>query len=199
MTAVGTLALQGDFAAHRKRLAALGASAPEVRWPQQLEELDGLVIPGGESTTLLHLMDREPGWWPAVEAFHRRGGGIFGTCAGLILLARRVRHPEQRSLGLLDVDVDRNAYGRQVDSSEGFGRWADGRPLEMVFIRAPRITRVGDGVDVLAWHGDDPVLVAQGNLLAASFHPELTTDDSVHRLFLARLATPLADGASSVA
>lgn len=184
---VGVLALQGDFAAHRLRLEALGAHVVEVRKPGDLEHVRGLVIPGGESTTLLKLIGYDPAWWPALEAFRDRGGAFFGTCAGLILLAREVHHPEQRSLGFLDVGVDRNAWGRQVDSSERAGRWRDGRPLEVVLIRAPRIVRVGAGVEVLARLGEEPVLVAEGRVLAATFHPELTGEEAVHRLFLARV------------
>lgn len=190
---IGVLALQGGFAAHRAMLARLGVDAEEVRHPEVLERLDGLIIPGGESTTLLKLMDLEPRWWPALEAFHRRGGSLFGTCAGLIMLAKAVTGPAQRSLGYLDVDVERNAYGRQVDSSEGIGAWEDGRPLEMVYIRAPRITRLGEGIEVLARRHaapdttGDPVLVEHRNILAASFHPELTDDPAVHRHFVGRV------------
>ncbi len=185
---VGVLALQGGFDAHVRALARLGVEAPEIRHPHQLDALDGLVLPGGESTTLLKLMEHEPRWWHALPAFHQRRGVLFGTCAGVILLARKVSHPEQRSLGLLDVDVDRNAYGRQLVSCEVPGSWTDGRSLEMVFIRAPRITRTGDGLEVLARHEGDPVLVRQGTVLAATFHPELTADGGVHELFLAMSA-----------
>lgn len=188
--AVGVLALQGDFAAHAKILRGLGAEVREVRRPAQLDGLSGLVIPGGESTTLLKLLDHEPAWWDRLPAFHRAGGALFGTCAGLILLARDVE-PAQRSLALLDVTAARNAYGRQVDSFEIQGAWQDGRLLEMVFIRAPKIARVGDGVEVLAEHGGEPVLVGAGNVLAATFHPELTDDTSTHARFL-ELATTAA-------
>lgn len=181
---VGVLALQGDFAAHRLKLEALGAQVVEVRKPGDLERVRGLVIPGGESTTLLKLIGYDPAWWPALETFHARGGALFGTCAGLILLAREVHCPEQCSLGFLDVSVDRNAWGRQVDSSERDGRWRDGRPLEVVLIRAPRIVRVGEGVEVLARLGEEPVLVAEGRVLGATFHPELTGEDAVHQRFL---------------
>lgn len=183
MTTVGVLALQGDFEAHAAMLAGLGAAVREVRRPAALDGLAGLVIPGGESTTLLKLLDHEPEWWPRLAAFHRDGGVLFGTCAGLILLAREVE-PAQRSLGLLDVAVARNAYGRQVDSFETRGTWRDGRPLEMVFIRAPRILRLGTEVEVLAEHQGEAVLVEAGTVLAASFHPELTDDDAVHGRFL---------------
>ena len=183
MTAVGVFALQGDFSAHERRLAGLGAEVRAVRRPAQLAGLAGLVIPGGESSTLLYLMNHDPSWWPELETFHGAGGALFGTCAGLILLAREVE-PSQRSLGLLDVAVARNAYGRQVDSFEARGAWSDGRPLEMVFIRAPRILRVGPEVTVLARHREEPVLVEQGRVMAGSFHPELTADAAVHRRFL---------------
>ncbi len=182
-TRVGVLALQGDFSAHERLLSGLGAEVREVRRPAELGDLAGLIIPGGESTTLLKLMDYDPAWWPQLRAFALSGKTLFGTCAGLILLAREIE-PEQRGLGLLDVTVERNAYGRQVDSFEGHGTWDDGRDLEMVFIRAPRITRVGAGVTVLARNGGEPVLVEQDRILAGSFHPELTGDDSVHRHFL---------------
>lgn len=182
--AVGVLALQGDFAAHTRVLESLGAEVVEVRRPAQLSGLDGLVIPGGESTALLKLFDYEPGWWEALRRYRESGGAFFGTCAGLILLAREVRNPEQRSLRFLDVVVDRNAYGRQVDSSEREGRWEDGRELEVVLIRAPRIVERGEGVEVLARHGEEPVLVREGKVMAATFHPELTGDDGVHRCFL---------------
>lgn len=181
---VGVLALQGGFDAHVRALARLGIEAPEVRHPYQLDALDGLILPGGESTTLLKLMEHTPAWWRALPAYHQRGGVLFGTCAGVILLARKVSRPGQRSLGLLDVDVDRNAYGRQLESCEVTGSWQDGRALEMVFIRAPRIARLGDGLEVLSRHEGDPVLVRAGNVLAATFHPELTADVGVHELFV---------------
>jgi len=180
---IGVLALQGDFSAHQKILAELGADVREVRRPGQLHDLAGLVIPGGESTALLRLMNHDPSWWTELETFYRSGKALFGTCAGLILLAREVE-PEQRSLNLIDVTAARNAYGRQIDSFEAEGAWQDGRPLEMVFIRAPRITRVGHEVEVLATHRDEPVLVEQGKVMAGTFHPELTGDGSVHRRFL---------------
>lgn len=199
---IGVLALQGDFEAHRVVLERLGAVPSEVRVPEHLAGLDGLVIPGGESSTLLRLFDRQPRWWSALSRF-AESSAVFGTCAGLILLAAEVEGPRQRSLGLLDVTVARNAWGRQIASFEGFGRWADGRELEMVFIRAPRILRVGAGVEVLATVEDEPVLVRRHRILAASFHPELTSDPSVHRLFLemsgaaGTVARPLAVSASS--
>ncbi len=184
---IGVLALQGDFEAHGKAVRGLGGDVVEVRRVAELQELDGLILPGGESTTLLNLMGDEP-WFESLRSFHARGGTIFGTCAGAILLAREVTHPEQPSVGLLDVTVQRNAYGRQLDSFEteievkGF---SGTHPA--VFIRAPRFTRVGEGVEVLARAGDDPVFVRQGSLLAATFHPELTAGPVIHRLFLRTL------------
>jgi pyridoxal 5'-phosphate synthase pdxT subunit len=159
--------------------------AVEVRKPEQLAGVDGLIIPGGESTTLLKLME-EWGFVPALQAFHGRGQPIFGTCAGLILLAHGVEGPRQFSLGFIDVDVERNAYGRQRESFEARGEAVlDGAatPIDMMFIRAPRIRRVGRGVDVLARQGGDPVMARQGSVLVAAFHPEVTEDGAVHRYF----------------
>jgi 5'-phosphate synthase pdxT subunit len=182
---MGVLALQGDFALHARALSRCGAEAVEVRKPEELEGLAGLVIPGGESTTLLKLMDAW-GFVPALEKFHAAGRPIFGTCAGLILVAREVTNPAQFSLGFVDVSVERNAYGRQRESFETVGTAnLDDRPAEvaMVFIRAPRIRRVGEGVQTLARCRGDAVLVRQGTVLAAAFHPELTDDPTVHRYF----------------
>jgi 5'-phosphate synthase pdxT subunit len=181
---VGVLAVQGDFEAHRKMLEALGAETREVRTPADLEGLDAMILPGGESTTHVKLLEEE-GLGPALRDFAACGGAIFGTCAGAILLAREVRNPVQASLGLLDIAVVRNGYGRQVvsDIRLGSSRLKE-TPLEMVFIRAPVIERVGRGVEVLAEEGGRPVLVRQGSLLAATFHPELTDDTTVHRYFL---------------
>ncbi len=182
---LGVLALQGDFSLHAAALARCGAEAVEVRKPMELDALDGLVIPGGESTTLLKLME-EWGFVPAIEKFHASGKPIFGTCAGLIVLARDVENPRQFSLGLIDVSVERNAYGRQRESFEAEGTVRlDGRPrrLELMFIRAPRIRRVGPGVETLAEHRGEPVMVRQGTVLVATFHPELTEDTSVHQYF----------------
>jgi len=185
---VGVLALQGGFAAHARILAGLGPSVREIRRPGELADIAGLVIPGGESSTLLKLMDYEPEWWPALRAFHEAGGAFLGTCAGLIFLAREVTGPSQRSLGLLDAKVARNAYGRQLDSFEATGHWEDdGSELAMVFIRAPRISQLGAGVEVLVRHEGDPVVVRQGRVLAASFHPELCDESSLHRRFLEEL------------
>jgi 5'-phosphate synthase pdxT subunit len=187
---IGVLALQGDFRRHAQALERCGVTAVEVRKPEELEGVAGLVIPGGESTTLLRIMETW-GFVPALEKFHAAGKPLFGTCAGLILLARDVENPRQFSLGLLDVGVERNAYGRQRESFEAQGvAELDGRPtpLEMIFIRAPRIRRVGAGVEVLARHAAEPVLVRQGTVLAGTFHPELTEDPSVHRYFCAMVA-----------
>jgi 5'-phosphate synthase pdxT subunit len=180
---IGVLALQGAFEVHARRLALLGAATVLVRKPEQLEGLDGLVIPGGESTTFLKHLERA-GFYDALDAFvHQRP--VFGTCAGCILLARNVENPAQASFGVLDVTVQRNAYGRQNDSAILTSETSlPGGPLEMVFIRAPRITRVGDGVETMATRDGDPTLVRQGRLLAATFHPELTEDLRVHELFL---------------
>jgi 5'-phosphate synthase pdxT subunit len=181
---IGVLALQGDFARHRAALERIGAQVREVRVPQDLDGLGGLVIPGGESTTMLKLMERT-GLEEAIRAFYARGGALFGTCAGLILLARAVTGPEQRSLGLLDAVVERNAYGRQIDSFETDLPWSeDDGAIRGVFIRAPRIREVGPGVRVLAERDGEPVLVRNGRVLAATFHPELTDDTRLHRYFL---------------
>jgi pyridoxal 5'-phosphate synthase pdxT subunit len=186
---VGVLALQGDFEAHGKALARAGAEPVEVRSAADLQKLDGLVIPGGESTTMLKLLEVEK----LMEPLREFGGHhpIFGTCAGAILLANEVLNPSQASLGLMDIGVERNAYGRQVDSRIAQLR-AEGQDsdLEAVFIRAPIIRRVGDDVKVLARYRGDPVLVEQGRHMVATFHPELTTDPRVHRMFLEKIETP---------
>ena len=182
---IGVLALQGDFSLHAAALGRCGAEAVEVRKPERLAGLDGLIMPGGESTTLLKLM-HEWGFVPALQAFHAAGKPIFGTCAGLILLAREVENPRQFSLGFIDVLVERNAYGRQRESFEARGTAVlDGRerPVEMVFIRAPRIRQLGPGVETLARHGDEAVMARQGHVLVATFHPELTDDRTVHAYF----------------
>jgi 5'-phosphate synthase pdxT subunit len=157
----------------------------EVRKPEQLDDVEGLIIPGGESTTLLRLME-DWGFVPALEKFHGAGRPIFGTCAGAIVLAREVEGPPQFSLGFIDITVERNAYGRQRESFVASGQTTlEGvpAPLEMVFIRAPRIRRLGPGVETLARHGDEPVLIRQGSVLAGTFHPELTDNPAVHRYF----------------
>jgi len=177
---IGVLALQGDFDAHRRRLEELGAKVVLVKKPEQLDEVDGLVIPGGESSTFLKLLGQE-GFRKLREFVCRRP--TFGTCAGAILLAKEVENPHQPGLGALDITIRRNAYGRQIDSSIREGRFKDG-PIEMVFIRAPKIERVGKDVEVIAREGNDPVMVRQGKALAATFHPELSEDRRVHQLFL---------------
>jgi 5'-phosphate synthase pdxT subunit len=182
MAAAGVLALQGDFAAHVAALRRCGVEAAEVRRVADLPGLRGLVLPGGESTALLKLMAEEP-WFDALRAFHARGGVLFGTCAGAILLAREVR-PRQPSLGLLDAVVERNAYGRQVDSFEAAIEAPDlGAPLFGVFIRAPRFVETGPSVRTLGRLPNEPVLVRQDRVLAATFHPEIAGDDRLHRLF----------------
>ena len=179
---IGVLALQGDFDAPRQRLGQLGAEVVLVKKPEQLDEIDGLVIPGGESTTFLKLLG-EAGMAKLRDFV--RAKPTFGTCAGAILLARKVDNPPQPGLSALDIAIHRNAYGGQVDSSIRSGPTALGaEPLEMVFIRAPKIARVGQEVEVLAREGNDPVLVRQGKVLAATFHPELSADTRVHRFFL---------------
>ncbi len=182
MLKIGILALQGDFDAHRKRLEELGAEPVLVRKPEQLDEIDGLIIPGGESSVFLNLLG-EKGFKQLSDFVLSKP--TFGTCAGCILLAREVENPPQKGVGALDITVRRNAYGRQIDSAilEGATKLAGG-PLEQVYIRAPRIERVGDEVEVLAERDGHPVLVRQGKLLAATFHPELSPDTRVHAEFL---------------
>ena len=184
---IGVLALQGDFDLHRKALARIGEASAEIRLPGELDRVEGLIMPGGESTTLLKLLD-EWGFVPALEKFHASGRPIFGTCAGLILLAREVESPRQPSLGLIDITAERNAYGRQKESFETEGEADLGQglqPLKMVFIRAPRIRRTGPGVTALVTHRGEVVMARQGTVLVAAFHPELTDDPTVHRYFAA--------------
>jgi 5'-phosphate synthase pdxT subunit len=179
---IGVLAIQGDFDAHRKRLEELGAEVVLVRKPEQLDEIDGLVIPGGESGAFLKILGAEG--FAKLREFVRLKP-TFGTCAGAIMLAREVTNPAQPGLGALDIRIRRNAYGRQVDSSIRTGATTlPGGPMEMVFIRAPRIEQAGPQVEVLARMGDDPVVVRQGNVMAATFHPELSDDPRVHGAFL---------------
>jgi 5'-phosphate synthase pdxT subunit len=194
MKRVGVLALQGDFEAHGKALARAGAEAVFVRTAADLEGLDGLIIPGGESTTMLKLLRGENLLDPLAEFGRRRP--VFGTCAGAILLANEVTNPPQESLGLMDIAVERNAYGRQIQShvsklkpEEEFAQRTRPGEMEAVFIRAPIIRRVGEAVRVLARSNGDPVLVEQGPHLVATFHPELTGDERVHQLFLSKLNT----------
>ena len=189
---VGVLALQGDFEAHQKALERAGAEAVPVRTAAELETVDGLVIPGGESTTMLLIM-RDEGLFEPLQKFAETRP-IFGTCAGAILVASEVSHPAQASLGLVDIAVERNAYGRQLDSrvvnlepEPAFRDEAGSGSLEAVFIRAPIIQKTGPDVKVYLRYQGDPVLISQGRHLVATFHPELTSDPRVHKLFLARL------------
>jgi 5'-phosphate synthase pdxT subunit len=213
MHRVGVLALQGDFEAHRRALERAGGEggpgearaagggaggsagqriqAVEVRTAAELDSVEGLVIPGGESTTMLKILRAEGLFEPLRKFGERRP--IFGTCAGAILLAHDVSHPPQESLDLMDIGVERNAYGRQIDSrvvrlgpDEVSGPLA-GSEVEAVFIRAPIIRRVGPAARILARYHGDPVLVEQGRHMVATFHPELTDDPRVHRLFLGKL------------
>jgi 5'-phosphate synthase pdxT subunit len=180
---IGVLALQGAYDAHARTLTALGATPRLVRAPAELEGLDGLIMPGGESTTMLKFLDRN-GFFDILQNWVRHTP-TFGTCAGAILLANHVEHPPQRSLAALDITVERNAYGRQIDSTILTAPTSlPGPPLEMVFIRAPRIRSTGRGVETLATRDGFPTLVRSGNLMAATFHPELSSDSRVHQLFL---------------
>lgn len=182
---IGILALQGDFDAHRHRLEELGANVLLVKKPDQLDAVDGLVIPGGESGTFLNLLGEDG--FEKLRQFVRIKP-TFGTCAGAILLAKEVANPEQKGLGAIDIGIRRNAYGRQQESSIREGRFVDKElgesAIEMVFIRAPKIERVGKGVEILATEGSDPVMVRQGKTMASTFHPELSGDVRVHRAFL---------------
>ncbi len=180
---IGVLAIQGDYDAHKRRLEELGASVLLVRKPEELDRVDALVIPGGESTTFLKFLERG-GFLDKLREFVR-AKPTFGTCAGAILLANEVENPPQESLRAINVAIRRNAYGRQVDSFIREGETSlPGGPLEMVFIRAPKFERVGKEVEVLARDGGDPVLVRQGHMMAATFHPELSEDSRVHEAFL---------------
>jgi 5'-phosphate synthase pdxT subunit len=181
---IGILAVQGDFEAHAAMLSRLGAETVEVRTPADLEGCDGLVLPGGESTTQLQFLQEE-GLAAAIQKFAGQGGAIFGTCAGAILLATEVKNPGQDSLKLLDMTVLRNAYGRQIASDVVSGpSKLKKEPLEMVFIRGPIIERAGPGLKVLAEYAGKPALVQRNRILAATFHPELTDDTTVHEHFL---------------
>ena len=185
---IGVLALQGAYDAHVRTLATLGATTRLIRVPAELDALDGLIMPGGESTTMLRFLDRN-GFFELLQTYIR-STPTFGTCAGAILLAARVEAPAQRSLAALDITVQRNAYGRQIDSSILTAPTSlPGPPLEMVFIRAPRITRTGPSVETLATRDGFPTLVRSGHILAATFHPELSADPRVHQLFLTLVRT----------
>ena len=177
---IGVLAIQGDFAAHKRRLEQLGADVVLVRKPEQLDQIDGLVIPGGESGAFMKILGEEG--FAKLREFVRVKP-TFGTCAGAILLAKEVTNPDQPGLGAVDIRIRRNAYGRQVDSSIRTGKLGES-PLEMVFIRAPKIERMGSGVEVVATEGNDPVVVREGKTMAATFHPELSDDLRVHQKFL---------------
>lgn len=180
---IGILAFQGDYDAHRRRVEELGANAMLVRKPEELEAVDALIIPGGESTTFLKFLEQD-GFLEKLREFVQ-AKPTFGTCAGAILLAKEVENPPQQTLGALDIRVRRNAYGRQNESSIRQGETKLGSsPLEMVFIRAPKIEKIGNAVEVLASESNDPVLVRQGKIMAATFHPELSEDTRVHQAFL---------------
>ncbi len=186
---IGVLAIQGDFAMHAKMLERIGAPYKLVKHASELSEVGGLIMPGGESTTMLKFFSKE-GMGEAIKQFVTEGKPVFGTCAGAILLAKEVLNPTQERLALLDISIERNAYGRQVDSSVRQGDCPElsPRPVEMVFIRAPIIRRVGEGVRVLGRCDGLAVLVEQDNILAATFHPELTEDETVHRYFINKLS-----------
>ncbi|SRR6266700_4226139 len=180
---IGVLAIQGDYEAHKARLEQLGAHVTLVRKPEQLDAIDGIVIPGGESSTFLNFL-AEHGFLEKLRDFVSTKP-TFGTCAGAILLAKEVENPPQLSLGALDIRIQRNAYGRQLESSiQGEKTKLGDTPLEMVFIRAPKIVSAGKDVEVLATAGGDPVLVRQGKIMASTFHPELSADTRVHLEFL---------------
>jgi pyridoxal 5'-phosphate synthase pdxT subunit len=181
---IGVLAIQGDYEAHGRMLERLGVEPVYVRTPADLAGLRGLIIPGGESTTHMKILSEE-GLLEALRKYSADGGAFFGTCAGAILLAREVHNPDQASLGFLDISVLRNGYGRQLSSDVHLGSSKlNDAPLEMVFIRAPIIASVGPGVKVLAEDAGHPVLVEQGRILAATFHPELTDDPTIHEYFI---------------
>jgi len=186
---VGILAVQGDFELHAKMLERIGAPWRLVKHASDLDDIAGLIMPGGESTTMLKFFANEQ-IGPAILEFDQQGKPVFGTCAGAILLAKDVLNPPQAHLGLIGISIERNAYGRQIDSSVRRGDCPElaAQPIEMVFIRAPIIRRVGDGVRVLGRCDGLPVLVEQGNILAATFHPELTEDETIHRYFLKKVS-----------
>jgi 5'-phosphate synthase pdxT subunit len=181
---IGILAVQGDFAAHAAMLEGMGIETVEVRTPADMDGCDGLILPGGESTTQLQFLQEE-GLAETIKKFAAEGHAVFGTCAGAILLATDVENPKQGSLGLLDMTVLRNGYGRQI-ASDVFSAKSTlkDEPLEMVFIRGPIIDRTGPGIEILAKHAGKPAIVQKGRLLATTFHPELTSDTTVHEYFL---------------
>jgi 5'-phosphate synthase pdxT subunit len=180
---IGVLAIQGDYDAHAQALREAGAEAVLIRRPEELATIDGLIIPGGESTTFLKFLERD-GFLASLRTFVQTKP-TFGTCAGCILLATEVTHPPQQSLGVLNATVERNAYGRQIDSAiQTSETQLPGGPLEMVYIRAPRIAKTGSGVTILAERDGFPVLVEQGHIMAATFHPELSPDRRVHQRFV---------------
>ena len=198
---IGVLAVQGDYQAHLVSLQRLGVEGREVRTPAELDGLDALILPGGESGAHIRIL-KENGLWEALRDFHGRGGALWGTCAGLILLARQVTGPVQESLGLIDLDVVRNGWGRQLDSFEtevpsaAWGAEADtgmssespgltpGEALRLVFIRAPRVSRVGPDATVLLRYDGEAIAACQGRVLVTTFHPEMTSEPTIHRWFL---------------
>jgi len=195
---IGILAVQGDFAAHAAMLAGLGVESIEVRTPGDLAGCDGLILPGGESTTQLQFLQEE-GLYEAIRQFAAEKKAILGTCAGAILLASEVKNPRQQSLGLLDMTVLRNGYGRQVHSDVVSGpSTLKAEPMEMVFIRGPIFERVGPGIQVLAEFAGKPALVQKGQIMAAAFHPELTNDTTVHQRFVTMAGSRLARELDSV-
>ena len=195
---IGILAVQGDFAAHAAMLAGLGVESIEVRTPGDLAGCDGLILPGGESTTQLQFLQEE-GLYEAILQFAAEKKAILGTCAGAILLASEVKNPRQESLGLLDMTVLRNGYGRQVHSDVVSGpSTLKVEPMEMVFIRGPIFERVGPGIEVLAEFAGKPALVQKGQIMAAAFHPELTNDTTVHQRFVTMAGSRLARELDSV-
>ena len=181
----GIISHQGDFELHEKIMHKLSRKAIRVFTVDEIEKVDALIMPGGESTTLIKFFDRLS-LWETVTARIQKGMPVFGTCAGMILLAKRITNTNQRSMGLLDIDVERNGYGRQVDSFEAkiTGDLFNGKPMNGMFIRAPRIIRVGPNVEVLARFNGDPVLIRSGSILCAAFHPELAGDTRIHSLFV---------------
>ncbi len=194
---VGILAVQGDFEAHAATLARMGVEYVFVRTPRDLEGVDAVILPGGESTTQWKFLVEE-GLDKSLASFAAKGGAIFGTCAGAILLAREVLNPAQQSLDLIDITVTRNGYGRQLSSEVRHGSTAiSAEPIEMVFIRAPIIERVGPGIEVLASSDGQPVLIEQGRILIATFHPELTKDNTVHEYFIGMVKKSMAASSNS--